>query len=137
MSNEKSKTEETVREMAKLSMLSNKISEVQEKNLKMFPFVFFDDITEVKIDYDLSNDRMVDSAEDTKSLEVSYAFGKAETSHLRVSYYLTIDESSNTMHLDRRFAAIEASVRALFWKETKVEVYLNGRKAFESKNGGK
>ena len=44
-----------LKELAQLSMLANRISEIQEKNLKLFPFVFFEGLKEVTIDYDLGH----------------------------------------------------------------------------------
>lgn len=106
--------------MAQLSILANKISEVQEKNMKMYPFCFFDGVKEVKIDYDLGHGHN----EATK--EVNH--------NSYVSYYLILDESLNQTALDKRFAATEASIRALFWGDTRVSVYFNDKLVYESKN---
>ena len=86
------------------------------------------------MDFDLSNDQMVDSLEDRKELEITYQFNKAETKHLRVSYHLEIDESADNGSLDKRFEAIEKSVRNLLFKEIKVQVFINSKLAYESKN---
>lgn len=110
-----------LKEMAQLSILANKISEVQEKNMKMYPFCFFDGVQSVKIDYDLGHG----INESTKQINHSSY----------VSYYLTLDESLNDKALEKRFAATEASIRALFWGDTKVSVYFNDKLVFESKNG--
>jgi hypothetical protein len=136
--------EQQIREMAKLSLMSNTINPIQEKNLKMFPFVFFNDLEKVKIDYDFTNNQMVDSEEivnteeDVKKgkekLEIKYKFSPMDTRHFRVSYHLTLKENHDNAALDKRFSALEQSVRNLFWKETKIEVFLNGTLAYESKN---
>lgn len=141
---EKTPTEIEIRDMAKLSLISNKISDVQEKNLKMYPFVFFNGVKAVKIDYDLSNNQLVDTEEtrNTKEdvekgkekLEIKFKFNQAQTNHLRVSYYLLIDSNTENDHADKRYKAIENSVRNLFWKETRVEVYINDKLMYESKN---
>jgi len=126
-------TEQQIREMAKLSLASNRISEVQEKNLKMYPLIFFDGVKKAEIDYDFTNNQTVETEEDRKNLEIKYKFNKLDTKHFRVSYYLTVDESPNEM-IEKRFKALEDSVRNLFWKETKVEVFINGSKKYESKD---
>jgi hypothetical protein len=130
-----STTEEQVREMAKLTLLTNKINPIQEKNLKMYPLVFFNGIKSAKVDFDLSNDQMlVDSNENKSDLEITYQFNKAETRHLRVSYHLEIDETADNHSLSERYSAITQAVRNLFFKETKVQVYINTKLAYESKN---
>lgn len=130
----KSSTEEQVREMAKLTLLTNKLNPIQEKNLKMYPLVFFNGIKSAKVDFNLSNEQMVDSTEDQKDVEVTYQFNKAETSHLRVSYHLEIDEAADNHTIDARYSAITQAVQNLLWKEIKVQVYINTKLAYESKN---
>jgi hypothetical protein len=107
-----------LREMAQLSVLSNRINEIQEKNLKMYPFVFFNDVKSVKIEFDLSK---VDDN------------GLMNHGDHHVTYFLDVLEESNNQ-LDRRMAAIEASTRSLFWNDLKVRVVMNGKLAYESKN---
>jgi hypothetical protein len=104
--------------MAQLSVLSNRINEIQEKNLKMYPFVFFNDVKSVKIEFDLSK---VDDN------------GLMNHGDHHVTYFLDMFEESNDQ-MDRRMAAIEASVRSLFWNDLKVRVVVNGKLAYESKN---
>lgn len=130
----KSSTEEQVREMAKLTLLTNKLNPIQEKNLKMYPLVFFNGVKSAKVDFDVSNDQMVESTENRSELELTYQFNKAETRHLRVSYHLEIDETADNAFLDKRYEAIEKSVRNLLFKEIKVQVYINEKLAYESKD---
>lgn len=121
--------------MAKLTLLTNKINPIQEKNLKMYPLIFFNGIKSAKVDFDLSNDQMlVDSEENKTDLEITYQFNKAETRHLRVSYHLEIDEAADNHSLSERYSAITQAVRNLFFKETKVQVFINTKLAYESKN---
>lgn len=108
-----------LKEMAQLTLLSNKISEIQWKNMKMFPFVFFEKVTEVRIDYDLGH------GIDEKSKEVRHKS--------YVTYYLTLDEKTNENALDKRFLALETSIRELFWKDVRVLVYFNDKVVFASK----
>lgn len=128
-------TEEKVREMAKLSLLTNKLNPIQEKNLKMFPLVFFNGVKSAKMDFDLSNTQMgVDTEEDQKNIDLKYKFKKADTSHLRVSYYLEIDENADNGYVNKRYEAIENSVRNLLWKEIKIQVFINNKLTYESAN---
>lgn len=130
-----STTEEQVREMAKLTLLTNKLNPIQEKNLKMYPLVFFNGIKSAKVDFDLSNDQMlIDSEENKKDLEITYQFNKAETRHLRVSYHLDIEESADNNSIDARYSAITQAVRNLLFKEIKVQVFINSKLAYESKD---
>lgn len=109
-----------LQEMAQLTLLSNRISEVQELNLKKFPFVFFEKVQEAQIDYDLGHGANKASQEvNHKSL---------------VTYHLSIDKEANKNFLDKRFSALESSVRNLFWKDIKVSVYFNGQLVYESKD---
>lgn len=110
-------TNELLSEMAKLTMLSGRVSEVQLKNLKYYPLVYFDDVTEVKIDYDLMPDKSMGD-EPTKCNSL-------------ISYYLTLDETKN-IELDKRFLALEKSVRYLFWSDVQLEVYFNKKIVYKS-----
>jgi len=101
----------------------------------MYPLVFFNGIKSAKVDFDLSNDQMlVDSNENKSDLEITYQFNKAETRHLRVSYHLEIEENADNSSIDARYLAITKAVRNLFFKETKVQVFINDKLAYESKN---
>lgn len=104
--------------MAQLSVLANRISEIQEKNLKSYPFIFFNGVKSVKIDYNLSK---VDDN------------GLMNHEDHHVTFDLELEESAQD-HLEKRFDAIEVSARAIFWSDLKVRVYFNGKPAYESKN---
>lgn len=109
--------DEILKEMAQLTALSGRISSIQIHNLKMFPLVFFDAVETVKIDYDLAPMKTVED-EPVKN-------------NLLVAYYLTLDETKN-QDLDKRFMALEQSVRNLFWTDTKVEIYFNDQIKYKS-----
>lgn len=111
-------TEAEIREMAKLTLLSNRINEIQEKNLKMFPMVFFNGVKSISIEYDLSN---VKTDEDRAPLHANY-----------VTYKLTLDETQDNGKLDMRFAYLEHAVRSWFWNDLTVTVYFNERRVCES-----
>lgn len=122
--------------MAKLSVLTDRISEVHEKNLKMYPFVFFNGVSKAEISYDLSNNLGVSDKlekDKDKNYQLDYKLEAPETKHLRVSYHLTLDERLNG-NLDKRFKAIEDSIRNLFWKQVSVEIFFNSELKYKSKN---
>lgn len=111
-----------LKEMATLTLLSNQINEIQMKNMKMFPLVFFNGVKSVKIDYDLAHKKM--SGDEPVS------------NNSIVSYFLDLDETQDNSLLDKRFAHIEGAIRGLFWSDVIVEVYFNKRIVFKSvKNG--
>lgn len=127
--------------MAKLTLLTNKLNSIQEKNLKMYPLVFFNGIKSAKVDFDLSSDQMavdttetVDKKEDHTELNIKYEMNKVETRHLRVSYHLEIDELADNSSIEARYSAITQAVRNLLFKEIKVQVFINAKLAYESKN---
>ena len=119
-------TPELLSEMARLTALSGRISDVQVKNLQMFPLVFFQEVQEVKCDYDLSHKS--DVLEDTDGKLII----NTPTRNNYVAYYLTLDETKNTEDLDKRYLALEKSVRTLFWTDLSVEVYFNGQIKYKS-----
>lgn len=122
MSNE-SAIKERLKKEAQLSILANRISEVQEKNLKHYPFVFFNEVKSVRIDYNLGHTQ-------TKSVP-GQDQPKWDT---WVTYYLELNEPANANNLDKRFFCTEEAIKVLFWSDITVRVYFNGKKAFESKN---
>jgi hypothetical protein len=119
-------TPELLAEMARLTALSNRISEVQEKNLKLYPLVFFNKVLEVKVNYDLTS--KADILEDSTTDKIII---NAPSKNHFVAYHLVLDESEN-QDLDKRFLALEKSVRNLFWNDVSVEVYFNGQIKYKS-----
>lgn len=119
-------TPELLSEMARLTTLSGRINDVQERNLKMFPLIFFEGVQECRVDYDLSHksDIMEDELNDKLIIN-------SPTRNACIAYYLTLDESQNT-DLDKRYMALEKSVRTLFWTDLTVEVYFNGQIKYKS-----
>lgn len=113
---------EKIRDMAKLSILANRISEIQEKNLKTYPFVFFNEVKSVTIDYNLGR---MQTKQASKEKEIKW--------DTWISYYLELDESSNP-NQDKRFSSLEDAARTLFWNDLTVRVYFNNKKVYESKD---
>jgi hypothetical protein len=134
-----SSTEEQVREMARLTLLTNKLNPIQEKNLKLYPLVFFNGVKSAKMDFDLSSEQLietlesVDKVDNHHELNVKYQFNKAETRHLRVSYHLELEEDADNHTMDARYSAITQAVQNLLFKEIRVQVYINGVLKHESR----
>lgn len=117
---ENNELDQKVREMAKLTMLSNKINEIQEKNLKMFPLVFFNGVKSVKIDYDLGSEITDDTASGHRNF---------------VKYSISLDDTQDNGKPELRFEHLSKSVRGLFWNNIDVVVLFNGKKVYENKHG--
>jgi hypothetical protein len=101
--------EQKVRELAQLSILSNRISKVHEKNLRAYPFIFFNGVKDAKVDYELE---------------------RGSKNHVKFSLFLK--EDSDNPLLEKRFEALDQSIKNLFWKEVTVSIELNGKKVFDS-----
>ncbi len=97
--------------MAKLSLVFNKINDIQAKNLQMFPLIFFEGVKSAIIEYDFSNDFNLSNEE--------------KMNKFIISYDITMDEDVENTFLQKRFEALESSVRGLFWKQIKVEIFFN------------
>lgn len=121
----------TVKQMAALTMVSNQLTDIQQKNMKMFPLIFFEGVKEAKVDFDLSRRHDVE-VDKENNLTV-----KAPLRNNFVAYYLTLDEKAQGENVDRRFKALEVSVRSLFWKDLVVEVYFNDKIMYKSVKNGK
>jgi hypothetical protein len=131
--------EKEIRDMAKLTILENKLNDLQIKNLKMFPLVFFDGVSEAKIDYDFSVEKPsveyeITNKDNPDKIGIKYEFDKPKPTG-RIEYDLTIEHDGGlNSKLPYRFQSLEYAVRSLFWKEVKVTVLFNGKKVYESKD---
>lgn len=135
---EEAMTPEKLKEMAKLVFLSNRISEFHAKNLKNYALIFFDGVKKAEIKYDLSHRPSDDGPKEApKNNDEFYKeIGKAAMnmkSESFVAYYLEVEDGVEQTHAVKRFEAIEAAVRHLFWNDVIVKVYFNGQIAYESK----
>lgn len=129
-SSDESDVKETLKKMAQFSISTNKINEVQEKNLKMYPFVFFNGVKSARIEYDLINHSNVDYDTNPKTFEIVYRFNKPKTDNFKLIYDLEMETSANNEHLEKRFEALEKSVATLLWKGIPLEVHFNGKKVY-------
>jgi hypothetical protein len=126
-------TAQTIKEMAALVMKTNRITPIHETNMKMYPLIFFNGVTAVKIDYDLHVRDDVEVDDQANKLII-----KAPIRNNYVAYYLTVDENSDNSNINKRLEALETSTRTLFWNDVVVEVYINDQIIYKSKkNVGK
>lgn len=129
---EETKSLETIREMAKLTMVSNRINAMQTRNLQLYPFVFFDGVKSARIDYDFSSQSLVEASEDKENIQIKYQL-KPEIRNFKVIYYLDIEQDKGNNNLDRRFEALNGSITNLFWSGILVEVHFNDKMVYTSK----
>ena len=129
---EETESLQTLREMAKLTMVSNRISEIQEYNLKMYPYIFFDGVKSARIEYDFSTQSIINTEEDKKNVQIQYQL-KPDTKNFKVTYFLYIDENKGNDQLEKRFEALKTSISTLFWSGIATEVYFNDRIVYTDK----
>lgn len=94
----------SIRDLNALGMFAGRISEPQVKSMQSYPFIFFNTVQKVSIDYEIAQ---------TKSVQ-SY-----------VSYDLTLTEDND--QLPKRFEALQSALRSLFWKELDLKLFINGK----------
>jgi hypothetical protein len=99
-----------LQDLTKLVLFSGRLSEVHIKNLKAFPFYFFNGVTfPVNLEHDISTVKEVPSL---------------------ISYDLTLDQEND--HMEKRYLALESAIRSLFWKEIKLKLSINGKEVYKS-----
>ena len=102
-------SETPLADITKLGLFLGRVSEVHLKNLKSFPWIFFNGLSQVGLDYDIASTKEGVSS---------------------VSYDLAVGQEND--NLPKRYQALEAAVRSLFWKDVKVAVSINGKEVFKS-----
>jgi hypothetical protein len=104
-------SKEALDDMRKITIMTGTLSEVHVKNMNMYPFVFFDNVKSVRIEYDI----------DVKSSENSQSNNSYVVYHLK-----TKGGKKSITNLDKRLEALKNSISTLLWSGIKVSVYLNG-----------
>jgi hypothetical protein len=99
----------SIQDLTKMVMFSGRISEVHMENLKRFPFIFFNGVTKVKLQHDIS------TVKNTPSV---------------ISYDIVLDGENN--HPEKRYLALQDAVRSIFWKEMQVKISINGKEVYKS-----
>lgn len=100
-----------VGDLTKLMVFFGRVPETHIKALKEYPWIFFNGLSEAKLEY---------SIETTDKTKVT-----------KFSYELTLPLEQND-HLDKRYKALESAVRTLFWKEVLIEIKINGQEVYKS-----
>lgn len=98
----------SLKDLRSLMMFFGRIPETHVKNLQSAPFIYFDGVKEVNVEYDL----------DTKAKSWF------------VKFNLILDKESD--HLNERSRALEKAVRLLFWKEVVLNISINGKEVYKS-----
>jgi hypothetical protein len=101
----------SLKDLTKLGVFFGRIPETHIENLKAFPFIYFNKLTEAKLDYS------VETIDKTKSTLFCYD--------------LTLDLDENNF-LDKRYKALEDAVRLLFWKDIKIIIRINDEEVYKS-----
>ena len=99
----------SLKDLTKLVMFSGRLSEVHTENLKAFPFIYFDGVSEAKLEHDISTVKEIPSI---------------------ISYDLTT--TGENFQLEKRYKALENAIRSLFWKEMQLKLSINGKEVYKS-----
>ena len=94
-------------------LLYGEIQEFQVKNLQQFPFVFLEHVDEARVEYDFTQENG-DNLLGIGSGTITYDFQ-------------TQKKDFKDINQDK-LEHLTISVKILFWKETKVEYKVNGKK---------
>lgn len=93
----------SIKDLNSLGIFSGRISEPQSKSMDSYPFIFFNGVKEVKLTYELAQQRGQESY---------------------IQYDLTLGQENEQM--PKRFAALESALKSLFWKEVQLKLSING-----------
>lgn len=91
-------------DLNKLMTFFGRIPETHIKAMESYPFIFFNHVTEAKLDYDIQQVKGVPST---------------------VSYDLILSQENDL--LDKRFQGLEKAIKDLFWKEVGLKLSINGK----------
>jgi len=100
--------ESVLKDMKKAAVMSGRLSELHVKNIQMYPFVFFDNVTHVDIDYNIDMSQ--------------------ESSQSYMNFSLKMKKKpKNILNLDKRMQALRSSIETLLWSGIKISVSINGQ----------
>ena len=99
----------SIKELNQLLMFSGMLSSVHIQNLKSFPFIYFNEVKEARLEHDIATNKVGQS---------------------NVTYDLTLNKEANGL-IDKRYKALELAVHQLLWKEVKVKLLINGEEYHE------
>lgn len=104
-------SEPSPKDLTKLMLFFGRIPEPIVKAMQSFPFIFFNDLKEAKLDYSVA----------TKKEEGSTLF----------KYDLSLPLESNES-MDKRCKALEQAIRSQFWADAKVKITVNEKEVYKS-----
>lgn len=113
MSEEKKEESNIVEEHKKMVMMTGSLSDFQLENLKKWPFLLFDDLEEVKVNYDFT--KLISEEEELSPGVVEYDFKFKKNTKL--------DRNNTKKQLD----TLTLWTKFLFWKETEVKFLHAGK----------
>jgi len=111
----KTKEEAQLDEHRNSLMISGNISDFQLENLKQWPFVAFDDVDSVKIEYDFKKMNN-DDVEEVCAGEITFDLSFKKT--------LTLSKEE----INKRIAFLTVWTKFLFWQDTEVKFKKKGVK---------
>ena len=91
-----------VNQHRQMMLLSGNLSDFQLQNLKNYPYVFFDGVEKVEINYNFGDDGVVTPGE--------------------IFYKIKLKKRAKKKSLKKNEDELIACVKFLFWKETKVYI---------------
>jgi len=107
----------TIKEMSHMTIFFNRVSSSQAKSMETYPFIYFNGLNSIELDYDLET--LSPDKEASRNASV-------------VKYFLYINPLAENDNLEYRFKTLERSIRDLFWKEVNIEVYINDELKYKS-----
>jgi len=105
--NQKNKQELMLDDHKKMLIMTGKISDFQLKNLKTWPFILFDKVDKVELEYDFSE--MV--SDGSEALTESIGAGK-------IAYNIKLDSVPSKENIE----TLKNWTKFLFWNDTLVEI---------------
>jgi hypothetical protein len=106
MKNVKNNVTGILEDMRKITMLTGEISSVHQNSLTKWPYIIFDDVQNVEIKYDLSQDTW-------------RGFGQNW-----IQFHITASKNE-TLDLEKRCEMLDSWVKDMLWNEIETTVYIN------------
>lgn len=111
MKNDSKNVQNILEDMRKITILTGTISKVHEQSLGKWPYIVFDDVGSLGVDYDLS---------------------KKEKNNMNfVNFYITSSKQEYE-DLDKRCGKLTEWVRDMFWKEVDVNIFINEKNIYSN-----
>jgi hypothetical protein len=111
---EEQTAESVIEDMRRILITTGQLSSAQEKTLKLWCMIGFDDVVSAEINYDLSKY--------TKTMDKQDHYIK----------FFIFSEKNEQDFLEARCEKIAGFCRNLFWSEITIEITINNKKVYES-----